>query len=95
MYYSGNGVPQDYQEAVRWYHLAAEQGSADAQFGLGIVRLRSSLARLLAVPAYDAVQRRIGFQRGGDATRLDPQQAAGPNPLQHLGKDCFVDCHIQ
>ena len=26
-------------------HLAAEQGSADAQFGLGIVRLRSSLAR--------------------------------------------------
>ncbi len=26
MYATGGGVPQDYQEAVRWYRLAAEQG---------------------------------------------------------------------
>ena len=38
MYYDGNkGVPQDYQEAVRWYRLAAEQGYATAQFHLGVM----------------------------------------------------------
>ena len=30
MYHTGEGVPQDYQEAVKWYRLAAEQGSAFA-----------------------------------------------------------------
>ena len=31
MYESGEGVPQDFAEAVRWYRLDAEQGSAAAQ----------------------------------------------------------------
>jgi TPR repeat protein len=35
MYSNGDGVPQNYAEAVRWYLLAAEQGYADAQFNLG------------------------------------------------------------
>ncbi len=35
MYAKGQGVPQDYQEAVRWYRLAAEQGHASGQFSLG------------------------------------------------------------
>ena len=30
MYINGEGVPQDYQEALKWYSLAAEQGHADA-----------------------------------------------------------------
>ena len=34
MYHKGEGVPQDYKEAVRWYTLAAEQGYADAQYNL-------------------------------------------------------------
>ena len=34
-YYLGEGVPQDYEEALRWSRMAAEQGHADAQFGLG------------------------------------------------------------
>ncbi len=29
------GVPQDDQEAVRWYRLAAEQGEVNARFKLG------------------------------------------------------------
>ena len=37
MYYNGNGVPQDYQEAAKWYLLAAEQGDADAQSFLGVI----------------------------------------------------------
>ena len=36
MYANGEGVPQDYAEAVRWYRLAAEQGNAVAQFNLGV-----------------------------------------------------------
>ena len=35
MYNTGEGVPQDDAEAVKWYRLAAEQGDASAQFNLG------------------------------------------------------------
>jgi len=35
MYYNGQGVRQDYAEAVRWYRQAAEQGNAEAQNNLG------------------------------------------------------------
>ncbi len=34
-YATGQGVSQDYQEAVMWYRRAAEQGLAVAQFNLG------------------------------------------------------------
>jgi Sel1 repeat-containing protein len=37
MYYSGQGVPQDYGEAAKWYRLAAEQGDATAQGNLGFM----------------------------------------------------------
>ena len=35
MFFNGQGVPQDYKEAVKWWKLSAEQGDADAQFNLG------------------------------------------------------------
>jgi TPR repeat protein len=31
-YYSGNGVPKNYKEAMKLYRLAAEQGYAPAQW---------------------------------------------------------------
>jgi TPR repeat protein len=37
MYYNGDGVEQDYAEAVRWFRAAAEQGRASAQFSLGLM----------------------------------------------------------
>ena len=37
MYEVGDGVPQDYKEAVRLYRLAAEQGFAPAQYNLGAI----------------------------------------------------------
>ena len=37
MYRCGEGVPQDYAEAVHWYRKAAKQGLADAQFWLGVM----------------------------------------------------------
>lgn len=35
MYYCGNGVPQDYTQAVKWFKLAAEQGKPYAQYQIG------------------------------------------------------------
>ena len=35
MYDEGKGVAQDCQEAIKWYRLAAEQGTAAAQTSLG------------------------------------------------------------
>ena len=36
-YHTGDGVPKDYAEAVKWYHKAAEQGHAIAQYNLGVM----------------------------------------------------------
>ena len=36
MYSNGEGVPENYREAVRWFRLAAEQGYAVAQYNLGV-----------------------------------------------------------
>jgi uncharacterized protein len=37
MYYNGQGVPQDYKQAVHWFTKAAEKGYADAQYYLGVM----------------------------------------------------------
>ena len=36
-YVTGEGVPQDYTEALKWYRLAAAQGDALAQYHLGLM----------------------------------------------------------
>ncbi len=37
MYFNGEGVPQDFTEAEKWWCMAAEQGHAEAQFNLGVM----------------------------------------------------------
>jgi TPR repeat protein len=37
MYVTGEGIPQDYAEAVKWFRLAADQGQANAQCFLGLM----------------------------------------------------------
>ena len=37
MYETGNGVPQDYHLAAKWYRIAAEQGDVRAQHLLGLL----------------------------------------------------------
>ena len=39
MYATGEGVPENDTEAVRWFRMAAEQGIADAQSYLGYMYL--------------------------------------------------------
>ncbi len=35
MYHYGRGVPQDYDESVKWLRKAADQGNVDAQYDIG------------------------------------------------------------
>ena len=37
MYFTGQGVPKDEEEAVRWFRLASNQGHAGAQANLGVM----------------------------------------------------------
>ena len=37
MYANGHGVPQDYEEAVKWLRKAVEQGDAGGQRNLGVM----------------------------------------------------------
>ena len=37
MYYKGQGVSQNYKQAVHWYKKSAKQGDASAQFKLGFM----------------------------------------------------------
>jgi TPR repeat protein len=37
VYTSGEGVPRNYAEALKWYRLAADQNFAEAQFNLGLM----------------------------------------------------------
>ncbi len=48
MYFKGYGVPQDHNEAAKWYRSAAEQGFAEAQYRLGFMYYHA-----LGVPGHD------------------------------------------
>jgi TPR repeat protein len=37
LYRDGQGLPQDYKEAVRWFRMSAVQGDASGQLGLGMM----------------------------------------------------------
>jgi len=71
MYDNGEGVPQDYKEAVRWYRLSAEQGHAGAQSNLGLMHIliktgivsSSSLLLTDRVPKYPAFKKMNPDQR--------------------------------
>jgi TPR repeat protein len=44
MYISGDGVPQDVEEAQNWYRRSAEHGYSDAQYMLGSLHFRRIVA---------------------------------------------------
>jgi TPR repeat protein len=49
MYISGDGVPQDVEEAQNWYRRSAEHGYSDAQYMLGSLHFR----RIVALSSHD------------------------------------------
>lgn len=77
------GLPQDYAEAARWYRLAAEQGHAVAQYGLGMMYSNGvgvpeddveavRWYRLAAEQGYAGAQASLGFHYAtGDGVPQD------------------------
>ena len=43
MYFNGIGVERDYNEALKWFYKAAEQGDIDAMFNIGYIAYRGYL----------------------------------------------------
>jgi len=74
-YQKGQGVPQDYKEAMVWYRLAADQGNPEAQFSLGYMyemgqsvspdfREAARLYRLAAEQKHSLAQFSLGYLYG-------------------------------
>lgn len=72
MYFNGQGVPQDYKEAVKWYRLAADQGHDNAQSNLGLMYFNGQgvpqdykeavkLFRLAAYQGFSFAQSNLGW----------------------------------
>ncbi len=64
---TGQGVPQDYQEAARWYGRAGEQDHAIALYNLGLLHFEGKGVELDRVKALDLYRRSA---RHGDADAL-------------------------
>ena len=88
MYQHGQGVPRDYEAAVRWYRRAAEQGDADAQNNLGVMYGKGQGVprnyieayiwySLAAAQAYDAAANNLDWLE----KRMTPGQIAAAQEL--------------
>jgi hypothetical protein len=76
LYETGQGVRQDYSEAVRWYRKAAEQGNTIAQIQLGnMYRLGKGVSQsyVMAYLWYDI------SSRSGNANAKDLRRAVAGN----------------
>ena len=69
----GQGVPQDYQEAVKWYRLAAAQGNQPAQINLGVLYTNGTGVR------QDLVRAHLWFTLAAAASSGDSGDAATKN----------------
>lgn len=71
MYESGQGAPQSYAEAAKWYRRSAEQGSALAQFDLAGLYMEGK-----GVPQ-DEVQAASWYQKAADQGFRNAQRQIG------------------
>ncbi len=71
MYEDGQGVPQDYTEALRWISKAADQGYANGQTNLGAMYYRGQ-----GVPQ-DSTKAVEWFKKAAEQGNADAQQNLG------------------
>ena len=87
LYANGQGVQQDYTQAIQWYRKAAEQGSVYAQFNLGFMYANGQgvpqdyveahkWVNLAAARASGADQKRFADGRDALAKKMTPAQVA-------------------
>lgn len=86
MYYTGLGIPQNYQEAAKWFRLSAEQGEKIAQLNLGnmydqglgvpqdVVLAHMWVTLAAAQEAEGAMQARIKFEESMTKEQLSEAQ---------------------
>ncbi len=79
LYETGNGVPQDYTQAVLWYRKAAEQNFAKAQYRLGVL-----YANGVGVPL-DKAQSAAWFQKSAEQGYVYAQEMLGSDYLTGEG----------
>jgi TPR repeat protein len=96
MYDRGEGVPQSYREALKWYRKAADQGDSTAQYNLGFMYASGH-----GVPQDDATAHMwfdLSAARGDDdaaknrdviAQRMTPAQIAEAQKLAREWKLTF------
>ena len=71
MYFEGEGVQQDYAEAMKWYRKAAEQGHADAMILLGFMLEAGQ------VGSKNYPEAMKWYRTAADQGRVDAQYALG------------------
>lgn len=94
MHANGEGIPQDYSEAVSWYYLAAQQGHAGAQNNLGVMYYRGRGVPANLIRAYKWLSL---ASAGGDTTAAANSKvvAAHMTPKQLEQAQSFVDAARQ
>ena len=93
MFEDGKGVTQDHKEAVKWYTLSAEQGTAGAQNNLGVMYFRgqggliqdSIYAHIWSNLASSNGDKKGGENRDNMAKRMTPSQI---EKAQDLAREC-------
>jgi len=88
----GQGIPQDYREAVKWYRLAAEMGSAGAQANLGMMYIRGFGVSRNLIRAHMwldlASSKGIGLAQQGRAEATEEMTSSQISKAQKMAKDC-------
>jgi TPR repeat protein len=100
MYSAGRGVPRDFAEAVKWYRMAAVQGSAQGQNNLGSKYDKGEGVAQDSVRAYMwfTLSAQTGYaeavkNRDIVAEKLTPAQiAAATKMAEECQKREFTDC---
>ena len=97
MYRDGQGVPQDYKEAVKWFRLAAEQGNTNAQTNLvskyrkgdGVPQDNTMAHMWYNIASANGNEKAGGYrdERAGLMTNADISKA------QAMARECMNSCY--
>jgi TPR repeat protein len=79
MYYMGQGVPQDYKQAMLWLRKAATQGKADAQYVTGAMYYTGNAV------LQDHKQAVYWFTKAAEQNHAEAQQVLGLMYCFHVG----------
>ena len=104
MYRHGQGVSQDYQEALKWYRRSAEQGHAWAQNNLGVMFevgqgvpqdfVRAHMWYSIGAKASSGDERKISLEnRNNVASQMTAAQIGKAHEMARRCQDTkFKDC---